>query len=386
MLAILTVSSLLLLAPPAGDAKPAPAADQAPAAAPAADLLTVGSKAPVPEISNFVRGDAPKFFEPGKTYVVEFWATWCGPCRQSMPHLTATAKKFKDKGLVVVGISDEKLEKVTSFLEKPEWQEKAQYILATDPDRSTHKAYMEAAGQNGIPTAFIVKDGTVQWIGHPMEMDAPLEKILDGKWDLATEKIASEKAAQAQAKARAGERALASALDAKDWNRALSLLEEQVKAAPADDQPILQAQRMQVMLMAGRAADGYALAAQVATDKPDLRPLLGQMILRTPDVADRRVDVALGYLQSSLESKDPVHPAILSELAYGYSLKGDYAHAVEYGRRAADAARSYGDDAKDWVADLERQVKEYEAKASGESGDAKSADAKSAETKPAGKS
>lgn len=68
-----------------------------------------------------------------------------------------------------VGVSDEKLQTVTDFLGKDEWKEKTRYTLATDPDRSTYNSYMAAAGQNGIPTAFVVgRDGCVEWIGHPM--------------------------------------------------------------------------------------------------------------------------------------------------------------------------------------------------------------------------
>ena len=40
-----------------------------------------------------------------KIFVVEFWATWCGPCRASIPHLTEMQKKFKDKNVVFIGVS-----------------------------------------------------------------------------------------------------------------------------------------------------------------------------------------------------------------------------------------------------------------------------------------
>ena len=53
--------------------------------------MTIGSNAPAPQIEKFVRGTEPKWFESGKVYVIEFWATWCGPCKQSMPHISDLA-------------------------------------------------------------------------------------------------------------------------------------------------------------------------------------------------------------------------------------------------------------------------------------------------------
>ena len=85
------------------------------------DELTIGDTAPVPAVEHWVRGKQPEFFAPGKTYVVEFWATWCPPCRASMPHLSDLSEKYADKGVTIVGISDEKLETVTAFLDKDEW-------------------------------------------------------------------------------------------------------------------------------------------------------------------------------------------------------------------------------------------------------------------------
>jgi thiol-disulfide isomerase/thioredoxin len=69
----------------------------------AAEGLGVGDPAPKIEVKEFVKGDAVKDFEKGKIYVVEFWATWCGPCRVSIPHLTELQKKNKD--VVFIGVS-----------------------------------------------------------------------------------------------------------------------------------------------------------------------------------------------------------------------------------------------------------------------------------------
>ena len=100
--------------------------------------MSILSPAPVPHIEKFVRGTEPKWFEPGKVYVIEFWATWCGPCRQSMPHISDLADKYKDT-VTFVGVSDEKVDTVTKFLDQDEWKKKARYNLATDPDRSTQQ-------------------------------------------------------------------------------------------------------------------------------------------------------------------------------------------------------------------------------------------------------
>ena len=161
--------------------------------------LTVGSKAPALDIEHWVTDgngayQAVSEFEPGKVYVVEFWATWCPPCRASMPHLADIQEKYKDT-VQIVSISDEDLQTVTDFLEKPlpdaveggpqTYAElTSKYCLTTDPDESVGGDYMRAAGQNGIPACFLVgKTGIVEWIGHPMRLDEPLEQVLNDSWD-----------------------------------------------------------------------------------------------------------------------------------------------------------------------------------------------------------
>ena len=88
----------------------------------AEDTLEIGSSAPALDIQHWVQNGDGKFprvtsFQKDKVYVVEFWATWCGPCVQSMPHLAALQAKYADKGLQIVSISNEPLEEVKAFLD-----------------------------------------------------------------------------------------------------------------------------------------------------------------------------------------------------------------------------------------------------------------------------
>jgi len=126
--------------------------------------------------------------------VVEFWATWCPPCRASIPHLTELQKKFKD--VVFIGISDEKVDTVKKFVAKMGAQ--MDYTVAVDDARQTSKGYMGAYGINGIPHAFIVdKQGRVVWDGHPMaDLEKALQQVLDGKFDL--DKARKRRGAQAK--------------------------------------------------------------------------------------------------------------------------------------------------------------------------------------------
>ena len=346
----------------------APAATQAAPAAPAAPTtlaLSIGSKAPIPEISDFVRGEKPTFFEPGKVYVIEFWATWCPPCRQSMPHLTKLAEDMKSKGVVIVGVSDEKVETVRTFLEKDEWKQKARYTLATDPDRSTHKAYMEASGQGGIPTAFIVKEGVVQWIGHPMEMDAPLAKIVDGTWDPKTAKQTFEDSVAEEMKAMGRQNDMTKAIDSKDWDKAVALIDAEIAASTGEEAMQSRVQKAQILLVAGRSEAAYALCAELIKEDPALRNFVATSVLHLPDVADRRVDLAITWLTDVTSAAGPANPQVLAELAYAWSLKGDFTKAADFMRRAIDTAKSLGPTAADYVADLTAQLKGYESKAAG---------------------
>jgi thiol-disulfide isomerase/thioredoxin len=147
--------------------------------------LKVGDPAPKIQATKWLQGDPVTEFATGKVYVVEFWATWCGPCIVMMPHMADLQNEFKSSGVTFIGYSakdaNNPAEKVAAFVEKR--GPKLGYTFAYADDRKTYEAWMKASGQNGIPCSFVVgKDGKVAYIGHPMYLDVVLPKVVAGSW------------------------------------------------------------------------------------------------------------------------------------------------------------------------------------------------------------
>jgi thiol-disulfide isomerase/thioredoxin len=108
----------------------------------------------------------------GKPMIVEFWATWCPPCRASIPHLNEIYAKYKDKGLQIIGITDEDRAKIKKF----EKEVPIEYAVGLDANGK----YAKPFGIQGIPHAVLVdKTGKVVWEGHPMSLkESQIEELL----------------------------------------------------------------------------------------------------------------------------------------------------------------------------------------------------------------
>ncbi len=147
--------------------------------------LQVGDSAPKLSVDHWLGGSPVESFSKDNVYVVEFWATWCGPCIKSMPHLSELADRYASQGLVVIAMTkaDEAntREAVEEFIGGPGKDYRFRFAMCDG--EATYDSYMVASGQKGIPCSFVIdREGKVAYIGHPHDLDYVLERVIAGKW------------------------------------------------------------------------------------------------------------------------------------------------------------------------------------------------------------
>lgn len=137
----------------------------------AAGKIMKGQTPPEIDAMGWVNTDKPLKLSDlrGKVVVVEFWATWCPPCRTSIPHLIKLYNQYKNKNVEFISLTDESGNEVKKFIK----DNKMNYPVGLAS--KTGRVY----GVRGIPHALIIdKSGKVVWEGHPMGgLDKALEQV-----------------------------------------------------------------------------------------------------------------------------------------------------------------------------------------------------------------
>lgn len=312
-----------------------------------AQSATIGDKAPAFKHDGVAKGKSVDPSKGGRVTVVEFWATWCGPCIAAMPHMSDIAEKFaKDVDFVSVNAYDYKgrgtANQVTTEEHKPRILE---FIKANDQkmrynivfDTATGdiaKSWMDAYAQRGIPCAYIVdREGRVAWVGHPMSMDEPLKQVVEGKFDLAASKATFEKQAakeRAQAKMQGD---ITAAVKAKS-------LSDVLKAATIDGALDRNGFQMSVA-MAARTDAGFAasiIESQVGKLKT-LEPYIWSSLAST--VTTNTKDAELRSKMKTL-SENAANSATDEQAALSYTYHArmllsidDKAGALQWAERAS---------------------------------------------------
>lgn len=304
-------------------------------------LLRIGDQAPMPHLARILKGDTE--FEPfpeGGVTVMEFWATWCGPCRAGMPHISELQEKYADRDVTIVGVTREKPEVVEAFLAKPEWDDKTRYTMALDDEGRTSTAYMKAANRNGIPCAFIVdQEGRVAWIGHPMTMDQPLAKIVAGDWDVMEARKEYEEAQRSQQVMMQVRRSMMDAQRTGDYTDAIKTLDRAMKQMPGNRD----LEMMRFKMMIGPAADpeGYEIGWKLFKANRDDAMMLNEIawyVLDDASVGDRDLVFAMAVAKAANEAAGGNDAAILDTLARAYFEQGDVDTAIKYQEKAVGKA------------------------------------------------
>jgi tetratricopeptide (TPR) repeat protein len=282
-----------------------------------------------------------------------------------MPHIASLQAEYDDK-VTFVGVTAEDDATVKEFMGNlagqgdKTWNDVLTYRIALDDERKTNALFMDAAGQGGIPCAFIVgKTGNIEWIGHPVEIDGPLKQIVDGSWDSAlAKKSAAESRALEKALRTVGPE-LDEAMAAGDVPQAIAMIDDLLKQFPGNNMllktrfkiamqvPLFdEANKSARMMVDGagedvRVMDDVAWMLATATEKPGLD-----------------LELALSTIQRAAELTQEQDISVLETIARVHSRSGNSAEAIAFQAKAVEAATD-----PDQKRQLAVGLKKYESEA-----------------------
>lgn len=321
-------------------AKPADARPQPPAG----PTLKVGDKAPTLAKANWLQGSAVPSWERGQVYVLDFWATWCGPCVAAIPHMNEVHQTLSGKGVNVIGVAvwpSPEMQPTAQFVKDK--GEQMAYRICEDVDDALNAEFMQATRSQGIPTVMIVdREGTLAWIGHPQAgMDEALGQIVEGTYDL---KGAAAKAAR---NAELETKAMPIIMEANElasdgkWKEALDKVQEVIDIGY--NAAALSLTKAQVMIFElGQIDEGYAYLAGAVDShlKDDFMALneVAWFIVDAPNLPKRDLDLALRAAQRANEVAEGKNAVVLDTLAKVHSMQGDTPKAIATQKLAVERA------------------------------------------------
>ncbi len=316
--------------------------------------LEAGDPAPKLEITRWLKGQGADSFEEGKTYVVEFWATWCPPCVRSIPHLTELQKQYEGK-VEILGIAASESNgsaRLESFVN--EQGDKIGYSIAY-ADAKAFDPWMTAADRSTIPTAFVVDpQGNVAWIGHPLSgLDEVLKEVTQGAFN-----------PRRQAKLEKVRRQTDAALEQGDWNNASAGIDELLELDAASHAGYAY-RKFAHLLETGAEQAAYTYLRSVlgtaVNDQPEVLNAFAWFIVKPEETPSRDLSLARLAAERANQLTDGQNSSILDTLARVYYLEEQHGDAVQWQRRAVELART---EESNLLGEFEGRLADYERLAS----------------------
>jgi thiol-disulfide isomerase/thioredoxin len=322
-----------------------PAENAGPAGSPV--TLHVGDAAPALKPGKWLKGDPVTAFEKDKIYIVEFWATWCGPCKASIPHLTELQKKYPKVTFIGQDCLEQKPEVVAEFVKK--MGDKMNYRVALDDKGEEKKegekkeaavgagkmakSWLLAAGQAGIPTSFVVDGASkIAWIGHPMELEEVLPAITAGTFD-------AKKYAVEQAQKQATMKKLVKLLQGKEFDDAIAMIDRLVKEDPTKWASLV-GLKFQLLMekkdYSAASAMGPTLL-ETFKNKPDqLNEIAWSIVAPESKIEKPDLDLAEKIAAAAVDASQSKDGGSIDTLARVYFLRGNLDKAIELQTKAVD--------------------------------------------------
>jgi len=325
-----------------------------------AGMLLPGDAAPLLKDVTWLKGDAVTSWQPGHVYILDFWATWCGPCKKAIPHMDEIADTRAAQNVHVIGVA---IWPRPGMVPTPDFVtekgEAMSYGICEDIEGKTAQAYMEPTGSNGIPTCMLVgKTGQLEWVGHPMNgMDAALEAVLADTWDRQAFAESFRLERENAIKAGAIQQQIGEATEARDWAAVARLANELYELDPEQFGGAA-LMSYDASVRAGQAQQAAAYGRKLVDSFKEVPQALNALAWTIVDPQAGReapdLELALSAAEKANELTRGGDFSILDTLARVVFLKGNAARARELQQKAIDLAPA---EAK---AELEGRLKEYE--------------------------
>ena len=302
--------------------------------------LGPGDKAPPLHLAKFVHGESLDGLQEGHVYVIEFWATWCGSCQQTLPYVAELQNQNSDD-VTVIGVTAEDEQTVMDFLdgamdEKGTWGDVLGFRIALDNQRKTQKAWLETSKDEGLPFAMIVgRTGVIEWKGHPAKMGRPLRAIINGDWDHEVARELMRKEVEGQRSIDGHQQAIVTAVNAGNYREAVGITDRMMKSLP-DNRKILSLQK-QLMLegkMFRRMNTVLAKLVELHNEDPTELNAIAWDIAVEPDLPERDLDLALKAATLASELTNAKNSSILDTVARVHYERGELLKAIEWQEKA----------------------------------------------------